>query len=94
MKRVLTCLFLAITVIFSLTSVSASIVVPERTSDTTWVMDYANVLTDETERHVQDYSQMLADKYSACITVVTVDFATGSIDDYALAIFNKWKLGR
>jgi len=74
-------------------TVSATITVPTRTSDTTWVEDYADVLTSQTEARIQQYSQQLADKYGACIEVVTVDYAQGSIEDYALAIFNQWKLG-
>jgi len=79
--------------ILSVTFVSASIKAPERTSNTTWVEDYADVLTPETEKYIQEYSQHLADDYSACIEVVTVDFVQGNIDEYALAIFNQWKLG-
>ena len=93
MKKFFKAIILTVTVLMSLTSVSASIKVPERTSDTTWVEDYANVLTGETEAYIQKQSQILADNYSAFIMVVTVDFVTGSIDDYALAIFNQWKLG-
>ncbi len=93
MKRTITCLFLSLVMIFSLSTVSASITVPERTSNKTWVEDYANVLTDETEAYIQEYSQKLADEHSACIMVVTVDFVKGSIQDYTLSIFNQWKLG-
>jgi uncharacterized protein len=71
----------------------ATITVPERTSDTTWVEDYAGVLSDSTESYIQNYSQKLADEHSACIMVVTVDFVTGTIEDYARAIFNQWQLG-
>lgn len=93
MKKVFTAIILTVAMLLSLTSVSASIKVPERTSNKTWVEDYADVLSSETEAYIQEKSQILADEYSACIMVVTVDFVTGSIDDYALAIFNQWKLG-
>lgn len=93
MKRTFTCLFLSVVMLFSLTTVSASIAVPERTSNNTWVEDYAAVLSSDTEKHIQEYSQRLADEHSACIMVVTVDFVKGSIQDYAISIFNQWKLG-
>ena len=93
MKKVFAAIILTVTMLLSLTNVSASIKVPERTSSTTWVEDYANVLSDETEAYIQKQSQILADDYSACIMVVTVDFVTGNIDDYALSMFNQWKIG-
>ena len=93
MKKLFISLLLSILCITSLSPVTASITVPERTSNTTWVEDYANVLTPSTEQYIQQYSQQLADEHSACIVVVTVDFVQGSIDDYALSIFNQWKIG-
>lgn len=92
MKK-LTGLFLALLMLFSPAVVSASISVPERTSNTTWVEDYADVLTPSTEKYIQEYSQKLADDHSACIVVVTMDYVTGEIDDYALSLFNQWKIG-
>ena len=79
--------------LFSWAPVSASIEAPERTSNNTWVEDYADVLSSSTEAYIQEYSQRLADEHSACIVVVTVDFVTGTMEDYALAIFNQWKIG-
>ena len=93
MKKAIAAAVLVFSMLLSLTTVSASIKVPERTSSTTWVEDYADVLSDETEKHIQQKSQQLADDYSACIVVVTVDFVTGRIDDYALSIFNQWNIG-
>ena len=94
MKKTITCLFLSILMLCStLSNVSATINVPERTSNTTWVEDYAGVLSESTENYIQNYSQVLADEYSACIVVVTVDFVIGSIDDYCLSIFNRWQIG-
>ena len=93
MKKFIISLFLPVFLLLTLNPVSASITVPERTSDTTWVEDYANVLTPSTEKYIQEFSQKLADDHSACIVVVTMDFVTGSIDDYALALFNQWKIG-
>lgn len=93
MKKFITGLFLALTMMFTLTTVSASIHVPERTSNRTWVEDFANVLTPSTEQYIQQYSQYLADDHSACIVVVTMDYVTGEIDDYALSMFNQWKIG-
>lgn len=92
MKK-LTGLFLALLMLFTPAVVSASISVPERTSNTTWVEDYADVLTPSTEKYIQEYSQKLADDHSACIVVVTMDYVTGEIDDYALSLFNQWKIG-
>lgn len=93
MKKTITCLFLSVLMVLSPTMVSASINAPERTSNTTWVEDYANVLSPQTEAYIQEYSQRLADEHSACIMVVTVDFVTGTMADYTLAVFNQWKLG-
>ncbi len=92
MKR-LTGLFLALLMFLTPATVSASISVPERTSTTTWVEDFADVLTPSTEKYIQEYSQRLADAHSACIVVVTMDYVTGEIDDYALSLFNQWKIG-
>ena len=94
MKKKLLKLFLSITAILSLAvPVSASITVPERSSNTSWVEDYANVLSSSTEQYIQEYSQLLADNFKACIVVVTVDFVQSSIEDYCYAIFNNWQIG-
>lgn len=93
MKKFITGLFLALMLITPLAPVSASINVPERTSTTTWVEDFANVLSPSTEQYIQQYSQYLADDHSACIVVVTMDYVTGEIDDYALSLFNQWRIG-
>lgn len=74
-------------------SVQASIKAPDRTSETVWYEDYAGVLSSDTKSLIQTKSQLLADKFGACIEVVTVDYVTGTIEDYALAIFNQWQLG-
>ncbi len=94
MKKLVRIILSAVCAVFiSTVSIQATVTAPTRTSDTTWVEDYADVLSDETEKHIQQYSQQLADKYSACIEVVTVDYVSGTIEDYALAIFNQWQLG-
>jgi len=94
MKKKLLKLFLSIAAILSLAvPVSASITVPERSSNTSWVEDYANVLSSSTEQYIQEYSQILADNFKACIVVVTVDFVQSNIEDYCYAIFNNWQIG-
>ena len=93
MKKLITGLFLALMLLTPLAPVSASIKVPERTSTKTWVEDFANVLSPQTEQYIQQYSQYLADDHSACIVVVTMDYVTGEIDDYCLSMFNQWRIG-
>ena len=93
MKKFITGLFLALMLLTPLAPVSASIKVPERTSTKTWVEDFANVLSPQTEQYIQTYSQYLADDHSACIMVVTMDYVTGEIDDYCLSMFNQWRIG-
>ena len=59
-----------------------------------YVGDYANVLSEETERYIIEQNQALAGATGAQIVIVTVDFLDGmDIEDYAYTIFNDWGIG-
>ncbi len=59
-----------------------------------YVGDYANVLSESTERYIIAENQKLAEATGAQIVVVTVDFLDGiEIEDYAYKIFNDWGIG-
>ena len=67
--------------------------VPEYT-DAFYVNDFARVLSDETTRRILEMSENLCDLTGAEFVVVTVDFSGGQVmEDYAISIFNDWKLG-
>ncbi|MBQ8647034.1 MAG: TPM domain-containing protein, partial [Oscillospiraceae bacterium] len=59
-----------------------------------WVMDEANILSEETEQFVNEKTRILSDACGAQIGVATVDF-TGSLStaDYAYEVANEWGLG-
>lgn len=60
----------------------------------TYVGDYANVLSDETEQHIIDQNDKLSRATGAAIVVVTVDFMDGMDSaDYAYECFNAWGIG-
>lgn len=59
-----------------------------------YVLDQANVLSDQTEQTVNDYTAKLSQANGAQIGVLTVEFTGNtSIDDYALQVFKQWKIG-
>lgn len=75
-------------------SVKASVVAPVQSDPTGYVEDYAGVISSETKRYIKEVNDNLVNNYSGCIVVVTVDYyKASSIEDYALAIFNQWKIG-
>ncbi len=56
--------------------------------------DFAGVLSDDLEQYIIDKNQALASASGAQIVVVTVDFLDGyDIVDYAVTLFNSWKIG-
>ncbi|MDD5938930.1 MAG: TPM domain-containing protein [Clostridiales bacterium] len=60
----------------------------------TYVGDYANVLSSETEQHIIDQNDKLSRATGGAIVVVTVDFMDGmSSADYAYECFNTWGIG-
>lgn len=62
--------------------------------DAIYVGDYANVLSEDTERYIIEQNQILAQATGAQIVVVTVDFLDGmDIENYAYTIFNDWGIG-
>lgn len=59
-----------------------------------YVGDYANVLTDETERYIIEQNAKLDQATGAQLVVVTVDFLDGmTAEEYAYQIFNQWGIG-
>ena len=88
-KRLLAGIF---TAIFLVSTVFAADVPSAPTNS--WVLDQANVLSSQTEQTVNEYTKVLEQATGAQIAVLTVDFTGNtSIDDYALQVFNAWKIG-
>ena len=81
-------------IVFSLLlSASAFAVVDQ--SDSFYVADYANVLSNSTEEMIIDYNGALEQQcQGAQIVVVTVNYLDGMYsDEYAAQIFNSWGIG-
>ena len=74
-------------------SPAASAVVDQ--SESYYVADYANVLSNSTEESIINYNGALEYQcQGAQIVVVTVDYLGGlSCDDYAYQLFNNWGVG-
>lgn len=67
--------------------------VPDR-PENQYVLDSADVLSQETEQEIISENQKLFEETGAQIVVVAVDFLDGeSIDDYAYTLFNSWGIG-
>ena len=67
--------------------------IPEPSADF-YTADYADVLSDETEKYVSSLNGYLESRTGGQIVVVTVDF-TGdmSSENYAYRLFNSWGIG-
>lgn len=91
MKKILSFLF-ALCLCLSI-SVSAFAVVGQ--SDSFYVADYSNVLSNETEQMIINYNGSLEQQcQGAQIVVVTVDYLDGMhSDEYAYQLFNDWGVG-
>lgn len=60
----------------------------------TYVGDYANVLSAETEQHIIDRNDKLSRATGGAVVVVTVDFMDGMDSaEYAYECFNAWGIG-
>ena len=67
--------------------------VPEP-SDNYYVLDSANVISEETEKMIIKLNAELENKNGSQLVVAAVDFLDGeSIDDVAYEMFNKWEIG-
>ena len=86
------CLLLLLTMLpMAIRPVSAAVVQPD---DDFYVLDQADVLTEELETSIIRQNQTLYQQTGAQICVVTVDFLDGqSIEDYAYTLFNEWGIG-
>ena len=59
-----------------------------------WVYDGADILSEETERLVEEYNARWDSDYNSVIAIATVDRTTGwEIYDYASTLGNNWGLG-
>lgn len=68
-------------------------VVPDR-PENQYVLDEADVLSEDTEQEIISKNQTLFEETGAQIAVVTVDFLDGeTIEDYAYYLFNSWGIG-
>ena len=83
-------LLLVCMLVFSLPVMAAGI--PD--APQSYVLDEADVISDSTERYINEQNNILAEKCGAQIVFVAVDF-TGSYSthDYAYELFNKWGIG-
>ena len=74
-----------------LTGTAGAVVDPP---ENTYVADYADVLTADTEQYIIAHNQTLNAATGGAIEVVTVDFLDGmDIADYAYELFNSWGIG-
>ena len=74
-----------------LTGTAGAVVDPP---ENTYVADYADVLTADTEQYIIEKNQTLNAATGGAIEVVTVDFLDGmDIADYAYELFNSWGIG-
>jgi len=91
MKKIFSIVAIAILLIFSFIPSLFAIVEP--TSDF-YVNDYADILSEETEKFIQDNSIALNDGTTAQIVVVTVKSLDGkSIEEYATELFRSFGIG-
>lgn len=59
-----------------------------------YVADYANVLSDETEKYIVAKNDSLHSLTGGQIVVVTIEFLGGQdIEEYAHTLMNEWKIG-
>ena len=85
-------LLLALALAFCL-AVPALAAYPDR-PENQYVLDEADVLSEETEQEIIAENQDLFQETGAQIVVVAVDFLDGEdIDDYAYSLFNIWGIG-
>lgn len=85
-------LLLALALAFCL-AVPALAAYPDR-PENQYVLDEAEVLSEETEQEIIAENQDLFQETGAQIVVVAVDFLDGEdIDDYAYSLFNIWGIG-
>ena len=67
--------------------------IPQPTSDF-YVNDFANVLSDSTEKMILQDSAALADKTGAQVVVVTIDSLDGQVlETYSLDLLRSWGIG-
>lgn len=86
---------LALAVILTLASASVVFAAIPEPSESFYVADYADVITNYTENIIIDKNADL-EYYcdGAQIVVVTVDFLDGmNIEDYCYKLFNEWEIG-
>ena len=85
-------LLLSLALAFCL-AVPALAAYPDR-PENQYVLDEADVLSEETEQEIIAENQDLFQETGAQIVVVAVDFLDGEeIDDYAYSLFNIWGIG-
>lgn len=88
-------LFISIFTIISLLlcSVVYAIDVP-KPQPNTWVHDYANVISENTENSINALGDTLDENGYAQLVIVVVDFLDGyDVEDYAYTLFNEWGIG-
>ncbi|MDR2817556.1 MAG: TPM domain-containing protein [Oscillospiraceae bacterium] len=70
-----------------------AITVPEPTSDF-YVGDFAKVLSNETQRHINSTSKRFYKEFGAQVVVVTIEsLGEESLEEYSVAVAQKWKIG-
>ena len=89
-KRLLLFLFFLLSVVpstaFALTTVSPT--------ENFYINDYANILSNETEKYILEHSVSLANATKAQIVVVTIPSLNGeNLEEYSTALFRKFGIG-
>lgn len=85
---------LSIMMAFLLTPLSTFAISIPDPSQGFYVADYADVISEETEKAIDALNVELENTNGSQIVVATVDFLDGeSIDDYAYEMFNEWGIG-
>lgn len=74
-------------------NISASLRVEKPTSDF-YVLDKADILSENTKKEIIEKNKYLFNKYGAQIVVVTLPSLNGeNLEEYANTLFNEWKIG-
>ena len=92
MKKILKIWALLVMIIF-MAAPTAFAGIPEK-SQSFYVADYANVISQETENYIVEKNGQLENLCGGQIVVVAVDFLDGmDIEDYAYKVFKEWQIG-
>lgn len=93
MKRIAAVLFITLLVLCLITGSALAQAYPEPTAGF-FVNDFANVLDSETSRYIQGNSEVLQQKTTSQVVVVTIDSLEGAaLEEYSLNLLRRWGIG-